>query len=93
MAVTHDEAQQRFKIETGGEEATLVYRKSGDKIVFVHTEVPPELEGKGFGGELARAGLEYARASHLSVVPQCPFIATYLQRHKEYADLVAPDKR
>jgi len=50
--------------------------------------VPPAFEGKGIGGKLARTGLEYAKAKGFSVVPRCPFIATYIERHPEYAGLV-----
>ena len=66
----------------------LTYNQQGDTIYFIHTEVPPALEGKGVGGELAKAGLDYARANNLKVVARCPFVASYVKRHPEYGDLV-----
>jgi predicted GNAT family acetyltransferase len=57
-------------------------------MVFTHTEVPPALEGHGIGGELAHAALEFARSQDWKVIAQCPFVADYIRRHQEYADLV-----
>lgn len=87
-AVTHDPMHRRFTLALAGATALLTYNLQDDTIYFTHTEVPPEMEGKGIGGQLAKAGLDFARASHLKVVPRCPFVAGYLKRHLEYADLV-----
>lgn len=64
------------------------YRLAGDVISFLHTEVMPAAEGKGVGSLIARTVLEDARARGLRVRPLCPFIAAYIRRHAEYADLV-----
>jgi len=48
-----------------------------------------ELEGRGIGGRIVKTGLDYARAEGLKVVPQCSFVRGYIERHQEYADLVA----
>jgi predicted GNAT family acetyltransferase len=66
----------------------LAYLQSPGRIVFVHTEVPPELRGRGIASELARRALDYARREGLRVVVQCPFVAGYLRAHPEYADLL-----
>ena len=88
MAVKHEPSYHRFIVESDGDAASLMYRVEGDTITFVHTEVPVQLEGQGIGGQLAKAGLEYARANQLKVVPRCPFVAEYVKRHPEYTDLV-----
>lgn len=67
----------------------LTYIRHDDEIVALHTEVDDAAEGKGVGGALARALLDDARESGLKVVPQCPFVAGYLDRHSEYDDLRA----
>ena len=56
--------------------------------MFTHTEVPRALEGKGVGNVLAKTGLEWARSEGLRVIPICPFVAAYIARHPDYADLV-----
>jgi predicted GNAT family acetyltransferase len=88
VAVEHDAAAQRFVARLGGETAVLQYRRFPTRIVFVHTEVPAAFRGHGVADTLAHAGLEYARAQHLTVVPLCPFVAAYIQRHPEYQELV-----
>jgi predicted GNAT family acetyltransferase len=41
---------------------------------------------------LARAALDDARTRGLVVMPFCPFVAGFIERHiEEYADLVAPE--
>ena len=65
---------------------------SEGRIAFLHTEIYESFEGMGLGGRLARAALDDARARGLVVVPYCPFIAAYIERHfDEYGDLVAPE--
>jgi predicted GNAT family acetyltransferase len=59
-----------------------------DVIRFLHTEVDPEFEGQGIGSVLASTALDQVRARGLRVVARCPFIAAYIRRHREYADLV-----
>jgi predicted GNAT family acetyltransferase len=58
-------------------------------ITFTHTEVPPALSGRGTGSELTRGALEQVRARALKVVPKCPFVAAYIAKNAEFADLVA----
>ena len=86
--VRHNPSASRFELQIDGQTAVLEYALQGDTITLVHTEVPAELEGRGFGSQLARAGLEYARKNGLKVVPVCEFVAGYIERHPEYQDLV-----
>ena len=88
--VTHNPAAGQFEIRTGGGPALLRCTLRGDTMDILHTEVADEYEGKGYGSALARAALDHARASRLKVVPTCPFLRSYLDRHPEYADLRAP---
>jgi predicted GNAT family acetyltransferase len=54
-----------------------------------HTGVEPRFEGRGIGGKLAKYALDTARERDLKVAPWCPFIAAYIRKNPEYADLVA----
>ena len=87
--VTHDERRRRFELEEDGATGFLTYVLRDGTIVFTHTIVPPELEGRGIGSRIVSAGLDHARAEGLKVVPQCSFVAGYIERHPDYADLVA----
>jgi predicted GNAT family acetyltransferase len=64
------------------------YRRRDGRTVFTHTEVDDAFEGRGVGGELARAALDDVRARGERAVPMCPFIAAWIDRHPAYADLV-----
>lgn len=92
--VTDDEAESRYQISVDGSPAGFaVYQRSGTRTVFVHTEIFPAGEGRGYGGRLARVALDAERAAGREVVPSCPFIAGYIRRHPQYLDLVAPEHR
>lgn len=60
------------------------YRLSDHRIILTHTVVDPQLEGRGIGSRLARTVLDDAVARGLRIVPLCPFIRAYLDRHAEY---------
>jgi predicted GNAT family acetyltransferase len=86
--IRHDPENSRFTADTEGGEAELAYMRDGKRIVFTHTGVPPESEGRGIGTALAKAGLDYAKAEGLRVRPMCPFVAAYVKRNPEYESLV-----
>jgi predicted GNAT family acetyltransferase len=85
--------KQQFELEVDGRTAFAAYQRDGNVIVFTHTEVPPELQGRGVGSTLARGALDAARAEGAQVVPLCPFIASYIRRHPKYLDLVSEENR
>ena len=86
--VVHNVAGNRFDLKLGAGIAVLEYRRTSDSMVFTHTGVPPEFEGRGYGGQLARAGLDYALEAGLKIVPQCSFIAEYIRRNPGYSESV-----
>jgi uncharacterized protein len=88
VAIKHNPAKNRFELEIDSHLAVLEYRLDDKTITFTHTQVPPELGGRGLGSQLARAGLDYARAQGFNVVPLCSFVAAYIQKKPEYQDLL-----
>jgi predicted GNAT family acetyltransferase len=83
--VVHNEAESRFEMKLGGGEiAVLEYRRTADSMFFTHTFVPTAYEGRGYATELAQAGLDYARAVKLQIVPHCSFISKFIRRNPEY---------
>jgi predicted GNAT family acetyltransferase len=87
MEVLHNREQRQFEIREGTLLARLSYKLSGGEIDLIHTEVPRELGGQGLGNQLAAAALEFAAQETLRVVPTCPFVRSYLERHPHYAKL------
>jgi hypothetical protein len=90
VRVADNPAEHRFEAYLGDRLAGFAaYRSKPGRVVFTHTEILPEFEGRGIGSALAGAALDQVRARGLAVTPLCPFIAGYIGRHPEYADLVA----
>jgi predicted GNAT family acetyltransferase len=87
--VTNNRPQSRFETTVDGAVAYAAYDLEDGNIVFTHTIVPTELSGRGIANALAQAGLEHARSQKLGVVPQCSFIAKYIERNPEYKELLA----
>lgn len=87
--------RERFEArdETGATAGVLTYQLTGTIIAYTHTKVDPEFEGRGVGSILARAVMEDARAKGRTVVPICPFLSGWLEKHPEYDPIVARSTR
>jgi predicted GNAT family acetyltransferase len=89
VEVTNNPEEHRYEVRADGVLAGYtIYRERPGLIVFVHTEINPRFEGQGLASTLIRAALDDARRRELQVLPFCPFVNGYIQRHGEYADLV-----
>jgi predicted GNAT family acetyltransferase len=89
MDVHADPDNHRYVAELDGQVAGFaVFHHRGGRYLFVHTEVDPAFEGRGVGSALASKALDDVRAAGQTAVPLCPFIAGYIERHPQYADLV-----
>ena len=88
LKINNNPFASRFEAPVNGGVAVLDYRIQGDTIFLLYVKVPPQEQGRGIAGRLSRAALEFSRASDLKVVPQCPFIATYMRRHPELLQAV-----
>ena len=86
--VRNNPARSRLELDAGGHTAVAYYQLAAGVITFTHTEVPPELGGRGIGSELVRGALEAARAQGLKVVAKCPFVAAFMAKHPEFNDLL-----
>ena len=87
--VTHNENARQFEKPVSGGLAVLQYKRTAGEIDLLHTAVPREHEGNGHGTSLVRAAFDYARRGNLKVVPTCPFVKAYLEKHPEERDTVA----
>ncbi|MBX6329699.1 MAG: N-acetyltransferase [Pseudolabrys sp.] len=90
MAITirDNTALRRFELDAEGRIAYSNYTREGHVLTLLHTEVPKALEGRGIGSALVKGILDRARVEGLKIVPRCPFVKGYIERHREYADLL-----
>jgi predicted GNAT family acetyltransferase len=92
--VRDDPEADRYEIRDG--ERVLgfaAYERRGDTVVFTHTEVDPDTGESGLGSALVRGALDDVRAHGGQIVALCPFVHGWIDRHQEYADLVADADR
>ena len=88
-AIQKNPEQSRYELVVDDTVAGVVeYVDKDDYVELTHTEVDPSHEGEGLGSQLARAVLDSLRNDNRTVIPSCPFIKSYLQRHPEYVELV-----
>ena len=89
VEVRDNPGQLRFEILDDGKPVGFAqYVRRPNRIIFVHTEIDDAVEGRGLGSRLAAAALDAVRLTGERVVPLCPFIGQYMERHPEYDDLV-----
>lgn len=89
VPVRHNPDATCYEAIVDGQRSVCEYRLVGERMVFTHTFVPPALRGRGIAELLVRTALKDARAAGRRVVPACSYVAKFIERHKEYQDLVA----
>src|SRR4051794_14572616 len=84
----------RFVVKVDGRRAGYAtYRRNQGTIAIRHTEIDPDFEGQGLGGQLVKAMLEQAREEGYAVLPFCPFTRDYIERHPGWLALVPKERR
>ena len=91
--VVHNEAAGRFEARLPEGWCRADYRRVGNTLQMVHTEVPAQARGRGIAGRVVAAALDYAQANGLKVMPLCSYVRGYFQRHPERGHLLAPGSR
>ena len=91
--VTDNPDYSRYEMHVGDELAGIIsYRLHDATISLLHTEIEPAFQGAHLAGHLARFALDDARERGLAVLPFCPYVASWIKKHPEYAELV-PSQR
>lgn len=93
VEVRNNEAEQQYEVRIGNQLAVLEYERQGNQIIYLHTGVPPAMEGHGIANKLAHVALEDARTLNLTVIPICPFVAAYIRHNPEYQSLLTASER
>lgn len=88
MDVVEKPEQNRFELALDGGTALVAYRRDGERLVLVHTEVPEQFAGQGVGSKLAKGVFELLRASGRKAVVRCEFLKGWIAKHPGYNDVV-----
>lgn len=90
IEVTRDESTQRFVAwEDGRKVGLIAYDEREGVLDLHHTEVDPARQGQGIAGALVRQVLDQISAAGEQVIPTCSYVHTWIERHPDYASLVA----
>jgi predicted GNAT family acetyltransferase len=84
--VVRNDDTGRFELASAPDDGRLEFREGDGRLTLVHTEVDDRLEGQGVGSALVRAALDHAEREDLTVVPECGFVRSWLDRHPDRAD-------
>jgi predicted GNAT family acetyltransferase len=88
-AVQHRESGKRFTARTGSGIAFISYERPDEQTIDLqHTVVPEADRGQGVGAALVEAAFSHASENGLRVIPTCPFVKAWLEKHPEHQDAV-----
>ena len=91
--VRNNDEDSRYEITRDGERVGLSeYRRHGERVTFLHTEVDPSLRGEGLGEQLVAGALDDVRERGERVVARCPYVKRFIAEHPDYQDLVEPEE-
>jgi predicted GNAT family acetyltransferase len=90
ISTQNEPDRSRYTLWVDGENAgVLDYQLKDSSIIFTRTEVEPQQRHRGLAGTLVQAALDDVRVnSDSQVVPQCPFVAQWIDHHPDYQELV-----
>jgi uncharacterized protein len=89
--LTVNESIHHLELAVEGSIAFIQYKLIRKTLFLIHTEVSPALEGKGVGSAIVQKALQFAKDNNYNIVPICPFVQSYLKRHKEWNEIVSAD--
>lgn len=96
LNVIRNDEQGRYEAPVDGHRAVVNFTRRTDLeravVVMTHTEVPEELRGEGIASELVQQALDDVRKRGEKVLPQCPFVSSWLDDHPDYHDLLQPER-
>ncbi|MFO1312359.1 MAG: GNAT family N-acetyltransferase [Burkholderiales bacterium] len=91
--IVHNERESRFEAHLPDGLCRADYRRVGNALHMVHTEVPRSARGQGIAGQVVQAAADYAEAQGLKVMPLCSYVRDWFRRHPERQGLLAPGSR
>lgn len=91
LRISHDTEASRYEIFVGDVSGGFAeYEIDGSRMILTHTLTRPQLRGRGLAGRVVQFALDDARRAGRTVVPQCWYVAQFIDEHPQYADLLGP---
>lgn len=94
VEVSHNEINGKGRyeahVEGAAEVGELTYSRVSETLIIAdHTFVPSRLRGRGIAQALVTRLISDARSRGERIVPLCPFVRAYAQKHsEELADVI-----
>ncbi|WP_428772550.1 GNAT family N-acetyltransferase [Vibrio sp.] len=89
-SIIHEPDQHRYLVHLqDGMYAQVIYRQQDQVLLLTSTHVPDSLQGKGYGGIMMETVLPQIEADGFKITPVCSYVVHYLDKHPEWAHLVA----
>ena len=92
LEVSHNPANHSFEVWIDGQLSKLDYIQDGKNFVITHVGVYPEHRGQGIAAKIVEAGLQYAKANSLRVIPMCSYAAAYIRRNPQHLELTNQER-
>ena len=89
MKIEHDEKARLVYFDHEAHRGELRYTNVGENLDLTHTHVPEPLEDRGYGTQLVEAAIAFATTNAQKIVPSCPFVAAYFDKHPEAQAVLA----
>lgn len=94
VVVSDAPSEHRFEVRYGDRLAGFtVYEERPEGLAFVHTEIDPELEGHGLASRLVRGAMDAMAERGTAVLPYCPYVRSWLEKHPDHLGVVPADQR
>ena len=90
--VEHLANQHRFALVLPEGTAVLDYRLQAPNVMeMFHTFTPHGARGRGVAAQLVTGALDYVRANNFRIIAACWYVASFIEKHAEYRDLLADE--
>lgn len=89
MDIKHDKDNKRFYLKKENQVSELNYKKIDEQTLdYYRTFVPKPLRGQGIAARITAFALDYAKDNQFEVIPSCPYVKNYADKHPEYASII-----
>lgn len=87
--IIHNKEESRFELPLEqGAKAVIRYRKKGNHLDLLHSEVPSSMRGQGIGKQLVLKTFEAIEKEGYTATAYCSYIRAVAKRSDEWRDKI-----